>query len=293
MASFSAHLAHFCIIISLLLKMDAHGTDDRVFRPRKSRRLLRDATATGAASVSFHPEHPLLFDTIPKEVFDNVLKFTSRLPMAATWEKHIRLHDIQEFYGVHGGWGSFMNGRFHTLCISKTMDCDDEHVFYKWKKRSGAMLWTDDINEAHQFILKAGGVSLHTIIVGEDTFDEAVNGTEMVDHFVAKCPNVKSLSVVENFGLWVSKFGKQLERLEVASGGPILAIRVPCLSLLELTFSSRKERTGLNFPECDIDEIDWEHVGDSLQSLTISHFLTSKSGLKKIKKHCKKLNTFL
>jgi len=81
-----------------ILEMEKLWASKRELRPRKRARLLQ-GQANSSASTS-HPELSLLFDTVPKELFDNVLKFISRLPMAATWEKHICLHDIQKNDGL-------------------------------------------------------------------------------------------------------------------------------------------------------------------------------------------------
>lgn len=157
------------------------------------------------------------------------------------------MNNIQDFYGVDGGFGVFLHGRFQTLCISKTLDCDDEHGYYNWKKRTECMLWTDDINVAHQCILSAAGESLHTIIVGDQTYDEGQHGRRMVDDFLRKCPDVRSLSVVEDLGTWVSKFGRQLVRLEVASGNPIVAIPTHVLRYLSSRFPLGKNTSLSQF----------------------------------------------
>lgn len=78
------------------------------------------------------------------------------------------MSDIQEFYGVEGAFGTFPKGRFRV-----TVDCYKEQVYYKWKKRKEALLWT-----------KAGGESLHTIIVGDGAYNEDRNGKRIVDDFV-------------------------------------------------------------------------------------------------------------
>lgn len=60
------------------------------------------------------------------------------------------------------------------------------------------MLWTGDLDVARRFVLARGGKYLHTIIVGFRMYYE--DGTEISDDFHSNCPNVKSLSVVDEEG---------------------------------------------------------------------------------------------
>lgn len=137
--------------------------------------------------------------------------------------------------------------------------------------------------------MRAGGESLCTEIVGDGAYDEDQNGRDIVDDFGNAYPNVRSLSVVENFGFWGSKFARKLEHLEVASGNPLAAIRKPCPSFLELTFSSREEYPERGFALYALQYIRWANIGDAVESLTISNFLRSKTGVHKMKKKCKKI----
>lgn len=59
--------------------------------------------------------------------------------------------------------------------------------------------------------------SLSTIIIGHEVYKKYTNGADMVGDLLAACPNVRSLSVVEDHGLWASAFATQLEKLEVIS----------------------------------------------------------------------------
>lgn len=62
---------------------------------------------------------------------------------------------------------------------------------------------------------------------------QLINGSDMVGDFLDSCPNVRSLSIVDNLGEWTSAFGNQLQKLEVATNKPTGAIPKSCLSSLE------------------------------------------------------------
>jgi len=96
-------------------------------------------------------------DSVPEELLDNVLRFFSRIPATRKWEAHIPLQDIVHLYGIVGGLGNVLKRRFHTLCISRTIDCADEHGNYKWKLKTVPMLWTSDIRVARDFVASGGG----------------------------------------------------------------------------------------------------------------------------------------
>jgi len=145
-------------------------------RPRKN----------SSASASAPIEWILFFDFLPQELLENILKFLSRLP--------------------DGTMGAFLKSQFHTLCISRTINCRDECQLYKWNVPTENMLWTDDINIAHDFVLRAGGEFLHTIIIGKKMYCRGRDRTEMVGDFLRACPNVRSLSV-SRLGTYRKKFG--------------------------------------------------------------------------------------
>lgn len=85
----------------------------------------------------------------------------------------------------------------------------DEHKSYKWKVCNGSMLWTGSIFAAHNFVLRAGGESLQTIIIGNEMYEELRNG--MVDDFLETFPNVRQLTVIDKLGVWASTFAMQLK----------------------------------------------------------------------------------
>lgn len=152
-----------------------------------------------------------------------------------------------------------MKSRFDTLCVSRTIDCYSKHVDYHWKVRSGPMLHTDDIRVVHDFIWRASGESLHTIIVRIGIYDEEQHGTQLMDDFRRACPNVWSLSVAEDRGLWVTKFAAdgQLEKLENATNNPVLVIPERCPSLVELVFSPVTTPFDLELIQFYVEDIDW------------------------------------
>jgi len=122
-----------------------------------------------------------------------------------------------------------MKPRFTTLCISNTFKSNYEIENCRWKKRKGEMLWTKDFDVARRFVLAGCGQSLHTIIVGRGMYIEDL-GKEIADEFLTNCPNVKSLSIEDEKGDWVSRFGRQLEHLDIITGSS-LAIAENCANL--------------------------------------------------------------
>lgn len=190
----------------------------------------------GPASSSARLECTPFLDRIPLELLDNILRFISLLPNAPNWDKQMQLSSILGLYGVNGAVATFLKGRFRTLCISKTADCDYECHAYHWKVPYERVLWTESIDVAHYFVMRADGKSLHTIIIGDDMYDEARNVEDMIDDFHVTCRNVRSLVVVENSVAQTSAFRRQLEKLEDASNDPSVSIPKHCPYLLELIY---------------------------------------------------------
>lgn len=85
-----------------------------------------------------------------------------------------------------------------------------EHRKHLCKVSGESILWTTNIDEALEFVLKARSF-LCTIIIGDGMYDEVIRGRNMVEHFRSACPHVRSLIVVEKFGVWASAFAAQLE----------------------------------------------------------------------------------
>lgn len=55
--------------------------------------------------------------------------------------------------------------------------------------------WAERIDMDHGFVLRNGGESLHTIIIGDNTYDEGKNGRDIIGDFLGACPKVRSLLV--------------------------------------------------------------------------------------------------
>jgi len=193
-------------------------------------------------------------DTIPGEVLDYVLRFFSRIPAAKNWERHIPLGDLVALFRVNGHLGTLMKSRFTALCVSNTGDCISEKNEYHWEIPTQGMLSTDDINVARAYILAGGGQALRTLAIG-----------------------------LRMRTAWVSRFGKQLKKLEFATFSAS-GISQYCTSLRELNLNlySHSSNTG--------DDDLWEKVGDKLEKLTlkcVDRVLVDH--LEKIQKHCKNL----
>lgn len=78
------------------------------------------------------------------------------------------------------------------------------------------MLWTDSVDIVDEFVVRAGGEFLHTIIVGDEIYDEVRKGRDIVRNFLTACPLVHSVSVFEKSKQRPPVFRMQLEKLEVA-----------------------------------------------------------------------------
>jgi len=183
--------------------------------PTKKARTEADA---GIRSVEV--TSPSFFlDTFPKEVLDNILRFFSHVPQARDWVSAIPLRSIIELYSVTGELGKFMKPRFNTLYISKSYQAEFKRSGIKWKEREGPMLWTDDMDVARRFVLGGGGQALHTIIVHPYIY-QGEEKTKIAEDFLKNCPNIKSLSIDDPNGAWVSRFGDQLEELEILKISP-------------------------------------------------------------------------
>lgn len=269
-------------LITLVHEMEVPVARKMVVRPGKKARTGPEVNQYPASCP-----YALYFDALPQEILDNVLKFLSRLPHALSWGKHISLSDVVVLYIAIGDLGTFLC-RFHTLCISKTIDCVDERRQYKWKVPREGVLWTDSIDVAHDFVLGTAGESLRAIFIGDGMYDELRNGRDLVDNFVDACPNVRSLSIVEKCGGWASAFAMQVERLEVVSNNPECAIPNYCPALVELNLCNKSNYAN-DFPYLHISGINWDHVGTKLESLTLTGFLHSEDELNRIRMACKGL----
>jgi len=212
------------------------------------------------AEEIIEPGLPTFFlDTLPKEVLDNVLRFFSRIPKAKNWERHILLQDLVALFRVIGQLGTLMKSRFTALCVSRTGACIPETHSYHWDPPTKGMLSTTDINVARAYILAGGGQALRTLAVGLHMYIEE-DGVCIVHDFAANCPNIVSLSVHERGQDWVSRFGKQLKKLQISTNSTQTISR--CFSsLYELNLRLRTTEEG--------DAAFWEHVGDKLEKLSL------------------------
>lgn len=83
-----------------------------VLRPGQLPAITREGSNSGPYSA--HVEWTLLFDTLPEEILNGVLRFLSLLPRTVNWDKHMPLSNVVEIYRVHGGLGTYLNSRFRT-----------------------------------------------------------------------------------------------------------------------------------------------------------------------------------
>lgn len=237
----------------------------------------------GARMETKKPAPIAFFDTLPGEVFEAVIFFLNRLPNARKWESYFQLLDIINLYAISGEFGSFLRGRFTTLCISEDINCTGEHFLSSSRRRAEPepTLWTKDISAARSFVLGGGGESIRTLIIGRNMYDEARDGASLVDDFLNACPNVSSMSVIEEYGSsWISKFGKQLEEAEIA-GKTIPKIPPYCPNLRKLTLYSMYY--DINMPDL------WWRIGRNLTSLTIRGVYYEICDIGDIEMHCRNL----
>lgn len=179
------------------------------------------------------------------------------------------------------------------------MDCLREQKSYKWRVPSENVLWTENIDVAHDFVLRSGGESLHTIIIGDNRYGEVENAREMVPDFLNACPNVRSLSVVDQSGVWASAFAAKLEKLEVVSENPNGAVPKYCPSVIELDYSYEEDPTISSVlgrylhieNKIDLKDIEWSIFGSTLQSLRLTgeEVEVTESVLDRIRRHCHNL----
>lgn len=80
-----------------------------------------------------------------------------------------------------------MNSRFHTLCLSDTIDCRAENEYLKLKLRREPMLWASDVSSACSLVRAGGGEYLHTLIVGMRKYRR---GRILPEFEVTDCNNI-------------------------------------------------------------------------------------------------------
>lgn len=104
------------------------------------------------------------------------------------------------------------------------------------------MAWTKDIRGALVFIRAGGGHSVTTLIAGDGMF----NGKWNVLHDLLNyCPNATSLKICEKATVWITRFGGQLESLEVCTGyAGLQAVANTVLYCASIRSILAPERTG-------------------------------------------------
>jgi len=226
----------------------------------------------------------LFFDIVPQEVHENVLRFFSRIPQARNWETHIHLLDLLGTFRVSGQFGAMMRNRFTSLCVSATVNCLHERTSWHWKLPTEGILSTNDIKVAHAYVLAGGGHALNTLAIGQNVMHkvEAETGG-IVEDFFRTCPNVKSLSVHDPRGAWVSRFGRKLKKLEYSAISTHVISQF-CSSLEELNVQI------FEFAPAYDDCVLWEKLGGNLKVLTLDCIDTfPPCTLQNIGKYCRNI----
>lgn len=205
--------------------------------------------------------------SIPAELLENVLRFFSSKPAEKHWEAHVPLRDVAALYSVKC-YSGVLQCRFHTLCISRTIYCADEHRDYGWKLRKGpGILWTNNIRDAYDFLVAGGGKYIKTLVVGDHMYNWKPHADFTTDFF-NHCPNITALSVARISYAWLQKFGAQIQELEVVRCKGV-SISKYCTALRELNLHFDKKNA---FPSGNFDP--WftmtSSIGDTLKSLTLS-----------------------
>lgn len=183
----------------------------------------------------------LFLEAIPEEVVGNVLKFLSLSPHAENWVSQIPLRYFWELFGVRTELGRGLKARFTTLYISRSFDFLSNHNTNKWNLRPEGMAWTDDIKVAREFVLAGGDQSIKTLIIGDGgMYNKRWHGVKIVSDFLKNCPNVTHLSTTESDGVWATKFGGQIEYLEMrCKSRGLFAVQRHCTKLREAKIHSR------------------------------------------------------
>jgi len=215
------------------------------------------ASPSGNATAEENKASTFIIDKLSTEIFENVLRFVSRLPNSNKWETHIDLSDLLELIAVNSEFASFLKSRFTTLCVSPTKNCTAENEWLEWVDLRGPHIWTNSIDVAHKYILAGGGQSLDTLVVA---IPVCLAGREgLADDFVTHCPNVKSLSIAESGQTWAHKFRNQIDKLEVRVGTSMdLPPYIPKLKEL-----------NLNLYDVDMPPGFWQTIGCSLEKLGV------------------------
>lgn len=163
----------------------------------------------------------------------------------------------------------------------------DKHR-YHWKLPTEGVLSTHDINIARACVLAGGGKALRTLAVGTFRYNEEKDGVDIVDDFVKNCPSVTSLSVEDMGRAWVSRFGNQLQKLELATENT-RGLSQYCSSLRELNLWLFPGKTNINAADKEDRDL-WKYVGVKLEKLTFkSADPITLAQLENVEKYCRKL----
>jgi len=224
---------------------------------------------------------PFFWDSIPKELFGNILRYFSRIPNAKKWEAYVDVHDLTTAFGCGGDLGTFLKSRFHSLQISGTREYDNYRFRWMWGERSDPRLWTNDMAVARAFVLAGGGTSLRALYIGDGVHELDHRGEILVDDFLRHCPNVTSLSAVESRQtVWTNKFASQLISLEVIRCVP-LTIPDHTSALCELSIETFQGNWDM-----------LRRIGACLETLVVYKFIDYQEDVTdKIRLHCSRLKS--
>jgi len=177
--------------------------------------------------------------------------------------------------------GTFMLGRFHTLVVTSSFLARTENILFDWKKRTGGVLWTRDVDTARAFINTGCAKNITTLVIGAVSYDEDL-AAEYIADFVRGCPRVTSLSVSDEHVLWAQKYEHALRSVEIITERPGM--------LPELCYGTRELCLTMRSPEFT-DSYFWPLVGPSLEILKLRWILKPRDGidLGSIQIHCRKI----
>lgn len=87
----------------------------------------------------------LLFDLLPENAIDNLIRYSSARPKGKLWTTYIDTEELSALNQVNGALGKFMNARFNAICLSTYICAKNENC-----------ISVDRIGVAFKTLMRAG-----------------------------------------------------------------------------------------------------------------------------------------
>lgn len=219
----------------------------------------------------------MLFDTLPENALDNIVRFFSGAPRAENWAAAVNLADILTLYGVDGALALFLLSRFTGVFLAHDVDISIVRapattVEYLGLPK-GAVV-TSEANALQK--LPASALKCIETLIFVAPFSVAL---------LEQCPNIRSLVLAgadEPPVEWAKNIGHKLTSLELCSDVRLM----DCTNLHQIT---------LNFV-CRNDEnhnvnraMFWENLGHKLEKLSIVVAENNEGEISLVEKYCRNI----